>query len=561
MCSWTNPSTGKFKGIGGVVLPDEAIEEDDDPEDQVVYRYDRPSDLLGLYQQRHQAKGQGSAHGIISKEKRKPPQKSEKNLVPPSAVEEAAWASLTQADSHWRISSQHLRGKEQDDISYGHVDFTEELQANSSTLDKPATAGVQAELRDYPPRKSGWSEALEQLIGQEIEDRPAQTDLQGAQAPKTGEGHSRQTAVEPDAHAASTLGQSSILQTDRRSDYSSSSKGKPKQQNVQRFRINSLKVSHPVLKDGAPVPIAQRLQQLVDENSCQDTGPHQVRGSSHSAASLTIAEKFQFLVEDSKQFTGTNVRRQSPSRSRKSVASAQIRSAIQDDIVDFTDADGDDICVQASSRCFENLARRSRSARNVEKSQSAYKDEPLEDIDNDEIFSAQEPSTSKSVSVAPSTAPTSISERFRDALSSAPLETTNTNSFGLSARLQTVLLAQKSKQMFFTKSLQRKQQVENLALCLEVVIRGSIEEAQLTTCRCEVLRSPEDWDNESHHKHGVANGTEKPLSVDIIFSKISSALELQVGQVVRIHPPWQDVPRAGLASRLIICTFFCELLQ
>lgn len=35
---------------------------------------------------------------------------------------------MQQADSHWRISSQHLRGKEQDDISYGHVDFTEELQ-------------------------------------------------------------------------------------------------------------------------------------------------------------------------------------------------------------------------------------------------------------------------------------------------------------------------------------------------------------------------------------------------------------------------------------------------
>ncbi|KAG6541491.1 hypothetical protein Mapa_017166 [Marchantia paleacea] len=461
MCSWANPSTGKFKGIGGV-LPDEASGEDDDSEDQVVYRHDRPSELLGLYQQRHQAKGRGSSHGITNKEKRKPPETSALKLVPPSAVEEAAWASLTQADSHWRISSQHLRGKEQDDMSYRHLDFTEGLQANSSTLDKPATAGVQAGLREHAPRKSGWAEALEQLIGQEVEDRPAPTDLQGAQAAKNGEDDLGQTAV--GSHAASTLGQLSRLQTELKCEYSSSSKGKQKQQNLRRFRINSLKVPHPVPKEGAPVPLAQRLQELVDEDYRQNAGPHQ----------------------------GTKVRRQSPSRSRKSVPSVQIiRSAIQDDIVDCTDADGDDSCVQGSSRCFENLAGRSRSARNVEKSQSVFKDEPLEDIDNDEDFSAQETSTSKSVSGAPSTAPTSISERFRDALSSAPLDITNTNSFGLSARLQTVLLAQKSKQMYFTKTLQRKQQVENLARCLEVVILGSIDEAQLTTCRCEVLRSPE----------------------------------------------------------------------
>ncbi|KAL2611487.1 hypothetical protein R1flu_023179 [Riccia fluitans] len=553
-------------------------EEEDESEDQIVYRHDSPTELLGLYRQRHQLKAQTSGQGIITKgtpsrhypeDKKRPENTSVKVLLPPSAVEEAAWASLTQANVHRRAGSQHLQDSGLNEKSHQRLNSTEGHQEGSDGASVPG--------------KTSWAEALQQLISQEVHSGESREPLNVADArPEetcAAEVGMAQTPVTEWTQRRTPIAvQGSKSQPERRFGTFSSAKGKQKRHPAERFRITSARAPLLQLHESSPVPLAQRLQELVGED-CRDdrTLPTQGDGGATISrpSSLSIAGKLQSLIESSGSPRGyqqllasPEVTKHSPSRPKRPVSTVQNKKAvtIQDDIVECANEDEDEnsvqISLQGSLRYLQTPVQRNRNARNVQKRHPVYKNELLEDIDNYDDFYDEETSTEKSLSVATSTAPTSISERFRDALlSSAPAEVTSTNSFGLSARLEAVLSAQKNKHMHFTKLLQGKHSGEKLGQCLEVVINGTKEEAQLTVCRCEVLRPPENWIHERNSQRIVSDNRSNLAIIDVIFSKVSSGVDLHVGRVIRIHPPWQEVPRGEQSPRLIFCTFFCEVLR
>ncbi|KAL3682782.1 hypothetical protein R1sor_000804 [Riccia sorocarpa] len=551
-------------------------EEEDESEDQVIYRHDSPNELLGLYRQRHQLKAKTAAPGTVSKDTRRPEPKSVKLLLPPSAVEEAAWASLTQANVNPRAGSQRHQELGSSELHHQHLNSTERHQG---------------EINGDVPGKFNWTDTLQQLLSQDVHrDENRVSVSEGATCPPRGAHADVELAennIDPPGEAnavvqvaqnpvesinlgARIAGQGSRFQPERKFEPFGSAKGKQKRPPAERFRINTTRAPLPAQPETGPVPLAQRLQQLVEEDCRQDqTPPHQGSGAS-SSTPLSITGRLQSLIESSgpprayqQQLPAPRVvSKHSPSKQRRPVSTVQIKkAAIQDDIVDCLDEDEDGDGVQGSSRYLQTPVQRSRGARNLHKRHPAYKNEPVEDIDNYDDFFDQEASKEKSLSESVSTAPTSISDRFRDALlSSAPPEVTGATSFALSARLEAVLSAQKNKQMQFTKSLQGKHRQGKLGQCLEVRINATKDEAQLTVCRCEVLCPPEDWIHERNSQKVSSDCGNNPSLIDVIFSKVSSGVEFHVGRMVRIHPPWQEVPRGEQSIRLIFCTFFCEVL-
>ncbi|KAH9543592.1 hypothetical protein CY35_13G073600 [Sphagnum magellanicum] len=51
-------------------------------------------------------------------------------------------------------------------------------------------------------------------------------------------------------------------------------------------------------------------------------------------------------------------------------------------------------------------------------------------------------------------------------------------------------------------------------------------------------------------------------TVQVIFNAVVAAkLELELGAIVRISPPWQELSPPGLALKIVLCTYFCEVVH
>lgn len=73
-------------------------------------------------------------------------------------------------------------------------------------------------------------------------------------------------------------------------------------------------------------------------------------------------------------------------------------------------------------------------------------------------------------------------------------------------------------------------------------------EGRLTTCKCQVIQAPSKW--------MVSSNVDQ---VQVIFnSKVAAELEIDVGCMVRINPPWRELTLLGSTTRVILCTYFCE---
>lgn len=110
--------------------------------------------------------------------------------------------------------------------------------------------------------------------------------------------------------------------------------------------------------------------------------------------------------------------------------------------------------------------------------------------------------------------------------------------FGLFGKLQRVMHSEKERDTYFLSKLQK----EDEASCLDVRILSKSLEGKLTVCSCSCIKFDEG----------------KNLTI-IFSSRICDDVELDVGILIRIHPPWKEVNVKGKQEKTILSTYFSQI--
>lgn len=157
-----------------------------------------------------------------------------------------------------------------------------------------------------------------------------------------------------------------------------------------------------------------------------------------------------------------------------------------------------------------------------------------------------------------------MTDRFREALSAAP-DAENNNFFigckgspiGFFNRLQEVLQQEKQQRLQFMNSLHLGGKKQDEIKCMDVRIITKSFEAKLTICKCIVERTAKSSQSISKPSSTMENKASNLLTT--IFSpRTSGNLEIEVGNLVRIHPPWKEIKLMD-HEKIILCTYFCEM--
>lgn len=217
---------------------------------------------------------------------------------------------------------------------------------------------------------------------------------------------------------------------------------------------------------------------------------------------------------------------------------------------------------------------------------SAIEDDIVEHIGSCDHL--QKKSPKKGAFGVPVNSTSLVWEQFEEALElDAPVETNPTSTDRVNPKealldfsnvLQNALKELKDEQTQFQKTLTSNHSDRGLSQCLEVLILGKYLLGLLITCHCEILLSPlssplestsrdfshnieHEWKDPSHAA-AAEESIDNLTIVEVIFSsKMSGDLELEVGRVVRVHPPWQEIHGAGQFGKIILGTFFCEMVE
>ncbi|XP_038983018.1 uncharacterized protein LOC103701934 isoform X3 [Phoenix dactylifera] len=151
-----------------------------------------------------------------------------------------------------------------------------------------------------------------------------------------------------------------------------------------------------------------------------------------------------------------------------------------------------------------------------------------------------------------------MTDLFQEAFSSSTVEgplfpTSRLAGTGYHGRLQQIMQIEKDKHLEFLKQLQTGQSPLSGSTCINVQILSRSLEAKLTVCHCLLDENKSSSCGKGSHKCTDDRGT---LRQTVIFSsKICDNVELDVGNLVHIHPPWKEVQviaSRGIKSNCIL---------
>ncbi|XXG83978.1 hypothetical protein AAC387_Pa10g1606 [Persea americana] len=155
-------------------------------------------------------------------------------------------------------------------------------------------------------------------------------------------------------------------------------------------------------------------------------------------------------------------------------------------------------------------------------------------------------------------------DRFQEAFSSAAVDDGRTlfpiskqTGIGYYGRLQQVMQKEKETQMEFLKQLQTGVGAEDESRSLVVQILSRYLDAKLTVCHCsfgDKSKISQSMNSLEKLVHGGENWNGK-----IVFNpRICGNVELEVGNLIRIYPPWREV-QVTENEAIILCTYFSQL--
>ncbi|GFY98730.1 hypothetical protein Acr_13g0001310 [Actinidia rufa] len=130
---------------------------------------------------------------------------------------------------------------------------------------------------------------------------------------------------------------------------------------------------------------------------------------------------------------------------------------------------------------------------------------------------------------------------------------------GIFGKLQRVMQSEKTKEMDFLKKLEIGACSKDEASCIDVEILSRCLEAKLTVCCCSLRR-----DNESFQRGEsllLAEENQRRTLTIIFSSRVCEDVELDVGNVIRIHSPWKEVQVRGKDEVIILSAYFSEILS
>ncbi|KAL2507686.1 hypothetical protein Fot_31333 [Forsythia ovata] len=127
---------------------------------------------------------------------------------------------------------------------------------------------------------------------------------------------------------------------------------------------------------------------------------------------------------------------------------------------------------------------------------------------------------------------------------------------GLFGRLQQVIQSEKERDSRYLKNLCAEDSAKDERDSIAVRILSRSLEAKLTVCSCTFVGDGESsyWEKNLQIKMESGGRT-----LTIIFnSRICSDVDLEVGNLVRIHPPWKKVQMKEMGE-VILCTYFSQI--
>ncbi|PIA61530.1 hypothetical protein AQUCO_00300809v1 [Aquilegia coerulea] len=153
-----------------------------------------------------------------------------------------------------------------------------------------------------------------------------------------------------------------------------------------------------------------------------------------------------------------------------------------------------------------------------------------------------------------------MADRFLEALNAAavnddgmPFATRKQTGIGYYGRLQQVMQTEKERHMKFLNQSQAGLGRDDVR-CIDVKILSKYLDAKLTVCQCSVPINSSEF-AQSPQKT-MDSGEKRTI---IFCSRICNNVELEVGNVIRIHPPWKEVEIRSKDVGIILCTYFSAI--
>ncbi|KAL9228173.1 hypothetical protein vseg_003781 [Gypsophila vaccaria] len=153
-----------------------------------------------------------------------------------------------------------------------------------------------------------------------------------------------------------------------------------------------------------------------------------------------------------------------------------------------------------------------------------------------------------------------MADKFQEAFGSAPVLNRNSPltgqkllSTGLFGRLQHVMQCQKEQDAEFLKNQHIEVWPKDEAKCIDVKILSRSFDAKLTVCLCSLLENEESSVQNPHQESFQKTWT-------IIFnSRVCGDVDLEVGNLIRVHPPWKEVQVLRCGEIIILATYFSQV--
>ncbi|XP_058781692.1 uncharacterized protein LOC131655913 isoform X2 [Vicia villosa] len=153
-----------------------------------------------------------------------------------------------------------------------------------------------------------------------------------------------------------------------------------------------------------------------------------------------------------------------------------------------------------------------------------------------------------------------MTDRFHNALGSSSVIAENVGVLnplrtGIFEKLQQVMQKEKERDMDFSKKLHAGARPDSEFGCVDVNIISRYLDGKLIVCHCSVSKCPEKFPLQAE---GTGFGGSKGGQRTIIFSpRVCDSVDLEVGSLIRIHPPWNEVQVGN--DNIILCSYFSEI--
>ncbi|KMT06087.1 hypothetical protein BVRB_7g164070 isoform A [Beta vulgaris subsp. vulgaris] len=152
-----------------------------------------------------------------------------------------------------------------------------------------------------------------------------------------------------------------------------------------------------------------------------------------------------------------------------------------------------------------------------------------------------------------------MADKFQEAFASASMDdrrpsftVVKQSNAGLFGRLQHIMQRQKEEDAEVLKKVQSEVCLKDEARCIDVKILSRSFDAKLSVCHCSLLKNESSLQNPQQENIGK-------IWTVIFNSRVCGDVDLEVGNLIRIYPPWKEVQVLRGGEIMILTTYFSQI--